>query len=564
MLPKLDFSKVLRFREKWPWDLTTFLYRHSGRSSKHWRQADIARGDYGKPRMTRLPLLEKIHEVLEDDLAAGGSFDTLDTRVRALLLFYAFCDAENINATLNSKALREIFVRWVSHESKVRSGSNGTTLYYASVNVAKLLAYAIGTKSRDLMVLAGMTEPPRIKPVLTPQDDERLINDTTAFTGHVIDIIENLSHEAITGPLPVVIKFRTGSHFEHYSRRWSPERLRTTEVSRQSKIDRSRQRERLHPSSKPFDRRPVINLRIEAEQLMFIAQTGINLAQAMNYEVGDFRYSSHLGGYQVRRRYKDRRMGEVEFEIFSEYRPYFDAFLRWRQMIVADADEKRLFPFLMTKGGRADHRGTFQRVRQVLRAVNAPFVGPQQLRGVRVNWLLRRSGDPSLVADMAQHGIQTLQRIYRRPNHAKAAIELTRFWRKTDPALSPPGPGRCVDEAPAPLPGSPVQTPQPDCVAAAGCLFCVHHRDIASFDYVWSLISYRFLKSLELAQQPVAPKNAAPHPAFLTVERITQKVRAMEQMGDRFKKWTDEALLRIREAHFHPDWEDLIAFAERL
>lgn len=559
MLPRLDFAEVIRGKEKWPWDLTIFLHPHSLQVSKPHRLKRILQGDFGKPRKQRLRFVQKVHEVLEADLAGGGSYATLDSRMRAFLFFFRFCDEQSIDPNLAPKALLATFQRWVAHDRSHAADVSGRTLYYRVNSVATILARAAGMRVREFMVAVSMSEPPRHKPVLPPSEDRRRLEDTSNFVAHLVELIANLTQESISGPLPITLRFSSGAQYLHYSRRLPPEKLRSR-VSKQSVVDRMRQRERLTPASKPFDRRPVINLRIEAELLHFIAQTGINLSQALNYSVGDFSYSSHLDGYQVRRRYKGRRKGEVEFEIFSEYRPHFEAYLRWRKLILEDPGDTRLFPFLGKP--RIDHHKSFA-TRDVFRAISVPFVSPQKLRDVRVNWLDRHAKDPAIAATMSQHAVQTLITRYRRPDHAKAATDLTSFWRKSDPALEAAGPGKCSGGQAEAVPDAPVQAPRPDCLGAGGCLFCFHHRDVRSLDYVWSLASFRHLKSLELSKQRVSIKGASPPPTQVVMERITKKLQAMEAMGERFVEWVKEAHLRVREEHFHPDWADLITLAER-
>src|SRR3546814_1685373 len=85
---------------------------------------------------------------------------------------------------------------------------------------------------------------------------------------------------------------------------------------------------------------------------MFISQTGMNLAQAHNIKVGDFHYSSYLDGYQVRRRYKARRHGDVEFYIYEDYRAHFERYLEWRRAIFPDDSDGLMFP-LVRVGGRS-------------------------------------------------------------------------------------------------------------------------------------------------------------------------------------------------------------------
>ncbi|MBI6155043.1 site-specific integrase, partial [Serratia surfactantfaciens] len=111
----------------------------------------------------------------------------------------------------------------------------------------------------------------------------------------------------------------------------------------------------------------------------------------------------------------------------------------------------------------------------------------------------------------------------------------------------------------------PKNAPRPDCINAAGCLFCIQHRDIESEDHVWSLDSLRYLKSLELARYrpPVLSQNmAAEHPALLVIERLAAKLRFFEESSEVRRLWVEESKARIREGNYHPAWDGFIRLAE--
>ncbi|MDF5922749.1 hypothetical protein P4161_00020 [Pseudomonas aeruginosa] len=151
---------------------------------------------------------------------------------------------------------------------------------------------------------------------------------------------------------------------------------------------------------------------------------------------------------------------------------------------------------------------------------------------------------------MAQHTVETLIRVYADPHPQIAMVEITRFHQQTDPSLSPPAPGRCVSATPEPVGEIPLNAPRPDCINAAGCLFCTQHRDIESEDHVWSLSSLRHLKSLELARYrpPSSGKQPIPkHPALLVIDRLTAKLRFFEESSEVRRHWVEEARARISE-----------------
>ena len=290
---------------------------------------------------------------------------------------------------------------------------------------------------------------------------------------------------------------------------------------------------------------------------MFIGQTGMNLAQAHQSKLRHFWYSSHLEGYQVKE-YKQRRGGEVLFEIYKEYKPHFERYLAWRRELFPDSD--LLFPLVRLWGRAETNRPQFDRLRNTCKELGIPYIPPGSLRNTRVNWLLRESGDPDLTAEMDQHTKQTLLDVYERPSLQRATGEVMRFWAKADPALGrtvPAAPGEC-DGQPVPMKNIPKDAPQPDCVQASGCLWCEHHRDIDSLDYCWSLACFRHLKVIELGKWHAPQGSRESHPAEYAIERLSDKLRWFHDSNSKRRDWVDEALARVEEASYHPDWKRLV------
>jgi hypothetical protein len=196
------------------------------------------------------------------------------------------------------------------------------------------------------------------------------------------------------------------------------------------------------------------------------------------------------------------------------------------------------------------------------------FVGPQRLRNTRVNWLLRESRNPELTAEQTQHTTQTLLSVYEKPSLQVAQVELIQFWQKNDPRLADtPMPctalGVC-DGVPTPTTGLPQGAPKADCRQPSGCLFCEHHRDIDSEDYVWSLASMRFLNSVILQRfrpQTRDKADAAAH-VELTLEVLTAKLKWFSESNAPRKAWVEEANEKLNEGEYHLHWHYLIESAQ--
>ena len=202
----------------------------------------------------------------------------------------------------------------------------------------------------------------------------------------------------------------------------------------------------------------------------------------------------------------------------------------------------------------------FDRIKIACERAGVKYLPPGSLRNTNVNWMLRRTQDPDLTAAEKQHSTKTLLGVYEKPSLQRTMVQIQVFWAKHDPALAAAGPGTCMGKTPEPVADIPATATQPDCKTPAGCLFCAHQRDIDSPDHLWSLASYRLLKSFELRAQARAEskKELPQHPAELVIERLTAKLHYIESSSRKRSAWVKEALLRIEEGRYHPAWAGMI------
>ena len=254
------------------------------------------------------------------------------------------------------------------------------------------------------------------------------------------------------------------------------------------------------------------------------------------------------------------------FRCFKFYREHLENYKVWLDETGFSNHDTRLFP-LMSRGmiRAKDANVRFYTIKETFKKVNLPFIGPQQLRKTRVNWLLRRSRNLDLTADQMAHDKGVLLRDYEMPHHQSAVAEIIQFHNATDPSFSPPGPGVCIDESHKPVPISdlPNEAPQPDCVSPEGCLFCTKHRDVMSFEYCWKLASHSHIKSLETALYRPSKKQEI-HPAYRVIDRITQKLEAIASGSQIRDLWVKEAKDLIRSGRYHPYWDGHIMLLETL
>lgn len=561
----LDFPMIATFNNEVPIDLAWYLYSGGAKVHKRYVIERIAGGHLGYPRLERLPLLKNIHQQLAERIAKGGSKDTFKTSVTYLTYFYRFADAQGLDPTAANA--KQIFVDWADHlnQRMRRKELKSRSVYESCLTVADLLSGATAIPTRTLLNTARVSRK-SVRGGYRSRSAKQNITETFAFGNMLADISNGLTVDAIRGPLPIPISFRDGRIEDVLCNLRPTHTVNSLSESPRNRANAIRavlNRARLSADHSPKIRYPAINLRVEAEALLFIAQTGMNVSQVLSTGIGDFRYESYGDGYRVRR-YKARRFGDVEFEIYSEYRDHFERYLRWREAIFGGTTSALLFPSFNKYGDLSTKQSfSFEQVKNFANRLKLSFVAPQTLRKTRINWLFRRSDDPSLTAEMAQHTEQTLLRVYAEPNHQRAAIEVTKFWNENDPAIetSIPGPGGCAGSKPEAMAGRPKEAPTPDCMGSAGCLFCIHQRDIDSMDHVWSLASYRHLKTLELTKYPPAAAKQA-NPAGATISAITERLEAFRSASEERSMWVEEGLARVFEGSHHPRWAGFILLAE--
>ena len=557
-LPDLTFPSLTYGSLETPWDLLPLLYRGGSGISLADAAVAIRNGSLGRAVKGRLPLVTRIHDAINGALVGGGTYYSTKSRVQAFRSLFAWADLTQTSIDLNNAA--DVFTQWVNEEVV----TNRRAPPYKRVNrkkystVAAILDEVLGT--RDLIRRTRLQSARNRK--LVAKADTVDLSQVFSFGALLVDLCEGLSVGAIWGQLPIIIPLRTGETLTEWSRLVPEDRLKHSVASGlHNATARKNAATRLAWAAEHTRRTrySVMNLRLEAELLIFIAQTGMNLAQAHKLRAGNFRFRSHLGGYQVLRTYKARRSGQVEFWVYSEYRPYFERYLQWRNTMFGEQDDA-LFPISCPSKRRApDVAPLFTAVRKRCNDLSIPYFGPRVLRRIRTNWVARQTADPSLAADMAQHTLSTFFRNYDRPSHQVALVEISKFHSLRDPALNAAGPGACLVAVPKEDDLRPIGAPYPDCVSPAGCLFCTNHRDVDSFDHVWSLASYRHLKTLELTRYRPPVKATDVPPAMSVIDRLASKLRQFLESQPRRAAWVSEAVQRTAEGHFHPKWSGFIA-----
>ncbi|AJD70511.1 hypothetical protein J169_04109 [Xanthomonas citri pv. citri] len=587
-IPDLTFPSLPYGTNQVPLDLRHHLYR--GISEQHSDKARVAieMDTCGKPDLNRLPLLTALHDAIRSRIALGQPIVSTRNTCKCLRYFFAWCDANDRDATKESAA--QDFYAWAEYlltrtranpppkmgtsnkPHALRRGSHRKEVIRASTaddiarSVSSVISEALGM-TRPLIRYTRLPEAARAQRKPYSDSDKLSSDSASSFGSTLLRICDELTLSKALGSLPVRIELRDGTVLLEWCKLRPPEDVLALSGHR-AVGDRNavlKTRKAWENDRSIRTRYPVVNLRIECELLVFLSQTGMNLAQAHRLKRRKFAYQTQGDQIIVTTSYKGRRGGTVKFQIFREYRKIIKRYLLWIENFVPADEDDRLFPFYYPSAVPApDCPPNFSSTRIKFERLGIEWVGPRKLRNHRVNWIKGYTGSDAVAAESAQHTNQTLQTIYAKPNHATAAQEIARYHRSSQVWQEPPAPGRCISNGatPATAPDSPEAVSAPDCVSPSGCLFCIYHRDVSSQDYVWSLVSYRRLKVLEMASYTLPANGTALVPADVIVSRVTAKLDAISGSSAIRSTWVTEALSRLKEGNYHPSWSASIKLME--
>lgn len=562
LVPQLTIHGVKHSRSATAWDLTPLLYKGGAGANVRKVKGLIAEGHLGNMILQRLPAIQKIYDAMNTRVIEGYSYYTIRELFISLRLFYDWADNHNTDITANN--INSNFSGWADHLLNLvdQGRLKMNTAYGKAKNAAMVLDSAL-EPSVPLMHNTRLSKSSRSTSHRFKDTNNASIQESRQFCQMLMDIIDSLDSESVLGPLPVILHFRNGKTKEEWSGLIPPAKLKKYPEIRMS-LEKHTQavRQRWIDDQTLRTRYPLINLRVGSELLIFISQTGMNLAQAHQLKRGSYSFQSFHDGYQVSRVYKDRRKGEVEFFIYSEYRPAFERYLSWLKLVIPDDLSDKLFP-LWSPHGRADNvLPSLHGLTRTAKVVGIKFVGARTLRTVRSKWLARISKSTEIAAEMGQHLEQTFLSNYDSPDLLSASVEITRFYSMMDHGKAAPGPGMCTQiEQPKSISSAPIEAPKPDCLNPAGCLFCQHQRDIDTDDHFWSIASYRYLKIIELSRY--RPSNQILRlPSMAVVERLTEKLSEIANTNSEYKRRVGNAIAKVEEFDFHPRWEGLIFLME--
>ena len=573
MLPELCIHSPNDGGENKPlYKLERYLYAGASHHDSRWVWRKIERGELGEPQTDRCELLLAIKEEMEFRLVSGQSARSIQTYLSTFKEFIKYLEEQQLSFRLEQ--LVENYIAYSEYLFMHVHKKPAKLKRESACDMCSRLSNIFGSilnipQSERLIGRIRLKRKVTAKRAVGKTAEKQNLENTFKMGRFLVDLIAGLSKESILGGLPLAIPMREGlvqnNEVLLYAGLKEKEWLSKSRNEWTSK--QNKQAYKLERVRKPVDsvegttRWALINLRVCAEFLLFVGQTGMNLTPAKGLERGTFKYKSLGDSWEVKC-YKNRRGGEVSFKIYKSYKPFLE---RYRSFInYYFPDSKYLFPLIDSRGEESNSRLGLNgnNIRLLLQSYDVPWVPPSTIRCTRVNWLLRRSGDEELTADLAQHTQKVLRDKYELPSQQRAMVEITRFWNKHDPIKKGKLRGSVVggpcNGKPEAIDSKPDAVVGPNCTNPSGCLWCKHHRDSDNEDYVWSLMSMRYLKTIEAGVTLTTEGVPADH----VVDRLTKKIEWYRQSNINRSKWVSETELRMGEGHYHPHWSPIIEFLE--
>lgn len=269
-------------------DLRWLLYNGAASTYGRTLKKVVESGRLGRPLLERLPLLQAIHGHWQAGIATGTvgneSAKMLWGRLRNFVAF-----TEKAKKPLTLAGALNFYLVYCAY-IKRRSDLSAMTHYKYSNELALLIAPVLGMDTRKLQWKTKIRMPKR----LGNRSAKENLHGTANFVQTLLETVEQLPVDVIRGPLPVILRYAAGGeHAIHLGLPLQPlDSLRLECAYKYKRAVNARERRASNISNKA--RSKLINLRLEAELLIFVNQTGSNLTQALQLTGSQFRYQSDV------------------------------------------------------------------------------------------------------------------------------------------------------------------------------------------------------------------------------------------------------------------------------
>jgi hypothetical protein len=139
-IPDLTFPMIKYGKRETLWDLRPLLYM--GGAGVNLRNVGnlLAKDALGNPIMSRLPLVEKLHDVIAGRLVGGRSRHTVRSNIDSLRKFYTW--AEDAGRSLTLEMVESMYIDWTDHllhRVRIVGDINILTVRMEAARVARML-----------------------------------------------------------------------------------------------------------------------------------------------------------------------------------------------------------------------------------------------------------------------------------------------------------------------------------------------------------------------------------------------------------------------------------------
>ena len=509
----------------------------------------------------RAKFIKEVYEnAIAFDSAKGARPMTTRASISRFNGFVRWIDNQGSKLSCNSKVLEQHFRaydQWWYERAWIAKTVAYETAYNTVNEVARILTLTFELPEylsfRNKSKVVKKYKHPR-KVSVSPKGEKQHLGNSKRLGQYCVELADAITIEAVYGCLP--IRSEVTSENENSAFLTAIPSGLVSMLNHKTPRTRALAKGLCRPVQQDVElnsyRAGIVKLRLIAEFLIFIFQTGMNVSQVLELKRRYFKYKLKGDFEWSVSTHKPRRQGGVEFTIYKSYKPWFKRYLEFIDHFFPN--DERLFPLGNQK--MSDQGAIkYETFKNQLGQDSIPWIPPSIIRNTRINFIDRISSDPNVSTEMAQHARETFKERYQLPSQQRSLTAITDFWKNEPMSLLNSG----CNGKPEVIDSKTDVAVAPDCMHESGCLFCKNHRDINSFDYVWGLITFRWLKIVELQ---LLDKVTADNPANLVVAKLTDKIKAYEELGLESRGWVIESLERIEEGDYHPNWNNILRFWE--
>lgn len=544
-LPDLKFPMKHYSALHVPHDLQVFLYPGACELKERELHRCLTAGALGMPEIGRLELVERLHEFLLATVVGGLSVRTFNAHYKSLKVFISYVDV--VARPLNIQSVESLFVAWandVSQQLQRKVIGNDTASYWTA-KVAKSLEGILNIPSRVLLEKTRLGKTKGSYPGFSVSAKYKTFEETRDFVSDLLDLINILSWEKFPVPLPLRLTTELSDKVEFY--RGGNGRNEILD-----KIDEVGWIQATTAGNLQSDR-SIMNLRLFCELHYFIFYTGANLCDITKLEFASVQGWVDENGRRFRI-YKNRKGGDVCYKIYEKFVEHYELYVRFRAMVVSRRPSLLLFPFIKEDCEHQSDEFQASPLRFLLRNLGRPYISPGKIRNYLLNDVFEFTGNVALAAGAGQHSTKTFIRSYMQPNLHVAAGQWTKFFAKVDGSLRSVAPGGCNSSQPKKIPELQHLGAEPNCSNSAGCLFCEQYRGLLSFDYIWSLLSYRKIKDSEGFVEGNGGTVGALSSVQAVIFRIDLIIEEFRSQNETAEQFYQDALSRCVSDDHHPAW----------